>query len=100
MSDFLITAGIFFNKRKRVSTPPARIILGGFVILILLGALLLCLPISTKSGSTAGFTNALFTATSSVCVTGLVVVDTNTYWSLFGKIVILTLIQIGALGIM
>lgn len=100
MSDFLITAGIFFNKRKRVSTPPARIILGGFVILILLGALLLCLPISTKSGSTAGFTNALFTATSSVCVTGMVVVDTNTYWSLFGKIVILTLIQIGALGIM
>ena len=79
---------------------PARMVFFGFVILILIGSLLLSLPISTKEGASAGYINALFTATSSVCVTGLVVVDTNTFWSLFGKIVILFLIQIGALGIM
>lgn len=79
---------------------PARMIFLGFVLLIFLGALILSLPISSASGHGTRFTDALFTATSSVCVTGLVVVDTNTYWSFFGKTVILLLIQIGALGIM
>lgn len=88
------------NRKKGLRITPARIIIVGFILLILFGAMLLTLPISAKSGTFTGFANALFTATSSVCVTGLVVVDTNTYWSLFGKIVILALIQIGALGIM
>lgn len=79
---------------------PAGIIFWGFVILVLMGSLLLSLPISSNSGNHTSFINALFTATSSVCVTGLIVVDTNTYWSTFGKVVILLLIQVGALGIM
>ena len=88
------------NRKKSIRVTPARIVTLGFILLILFGALLLTLPISAKSGNFTGFANALFTATSSVCVTGLVVVDTNTYWTVFGKIVILALIQIGALGIM
>ena len=86
--------------KKLIKWTPERMIFIGFLIFILFGALLLTLPISSSSGNITNFTDALFTATSSVCVTGLVVVDTNTYWSGFGKIVILTLIQIGALGIM
>ena len=85
---------------RKVRITPARMIFLGFVLLILFGTLLLSLPISAKNGSNTNFMDALFTATSSVCVTGLVVVDTNTYWSMFGKIIILMLIQIGALGIM
>lgn len=66
----------------------------------MLGSLLLCLPISTSSGEWASYLDALFTATTSVCVTGLVTQDTGTYWSLFGQIVILILIQIGGMGVM
>lgn len=77
----------------------AQIIPLGFLALILIGTGLLCLPFATASGTGAPFLTALFTATTSVCVTGLVVVDTFSYWSLFGKIVILALIQTGALGI-
>lgn len=66
---------------------------------ILLGALLLMLPISVKDGHGATFENALFTSTSAVCVTGLVVKDTASYWSVFGQAVILLLIQIGGLGV-
>ena len=76
------------------------IILLSFLLVILLGAGLLCLPISAKNGEWTDITTAVFTATSATCVTGLVVVDTAAYWSLFGKIVILALIQIGGLGIM
>ncbi len=79
---------------------PARILVYGFILLIMAGTLLLSLPISTQSGKSTGFTDALFTSASCVCVTGLAVEDTNTYWSFFGKLVILLLIQIGALGIM
>lgn len=68
--------------------------------MILAGAILLNLPIASKNGMSIGFVDALFTSTSAVCVTGLVVVDTGTYWSTFGQIVILTLIQIGGLGFM
>jgi len=68
-------------------------------MMILFGTLLLCLPASSKSGHSVGFLNALFTATSANCVTGLVVINTMESWSAFGKIVILILIQLGALGL-
>ena len=77
----------------------AQIIPLGFLAVILIGTVLLLLPVSSASGEPVPFLTALFTATTSVCVTGLVVVDTFSYWSLFGKIVILLLIQIGGLGI-
>ena len=72
----------------------------GFLGIILIGTFLLMLPISSQSGEVTGFLTALFTATSSTCVTGLVVVDTYIHWSVFGKCVILVLIQIGGLGFM
>ncbi|MGB7604637.1 MAG: TrkH family potassium uptake protein [Lutisporaceae bacterium] len=71
-----------------------------FAIIILVGATLLNMPIASNNGQQVGFVNALFTATSATCVTGLVVVDTGTYWTTFGKVVIIALIQIGGLGIM
>ena len=67
----------------------------GFAGVILLGALLLMLPISTTAGCVTPFNETLFTATSAVCVTGLVVQDTGSYWSGFGQMIILVLIQIG-----
>ena len=76
-----------------------RIIILGFLGVVLLGTLLLSLPISSKSGQWTSFEDALFTSTSAVCVTGLIVKDTATYWSYFGQGVILTLIQIGGLGV-
>ena len=76
------------------------VLIYGFVGIILLGTILLLLPVASKSGQSTSFINALFTATSAVCVTGLVVVDTGTYWSSFGQGVILALIQIGGLGFM
>lgn len=79
---------------------PAQILVLGFAAVILIGAILLNLPIATKSGESIGFINAIFTATSAVCVTGLVVVDTGTYWTVFGQVIILLLIQIGGLGFM
>lgn len=85
-------------KRRAVSYPK-RVALG-FLLLILLGAGLLCLPIASKSGEATPFLTSLFTATSATCVTGLVLVDTYLHWSLFGQLVIITLIQIGGLGFM
>ena len=82
------------------SMDPAKVMVIGFASVVLLGALLLNLPIATKSGESTGLLDALFTATSAVCVTGLIVVDTATYWSIFGQVVIITLIQIGGLGFM
>lgn len=79
---------------------PAQVIATGFGIAVLAGTALLMLPASSARGAWTGFVDALFTATSAVCVTGLVVVDTATYWSPFGKLVILLLIQLGGLGIM
>lgn len=75
-------------------------IAAGFMGLILIGTLLLMLPVSSQSGKFTGWLTALFTATSATCVTGLVVVDTYSYWSSFGKFIILLLIQIGGLGFM
>lgn len=79
---------------------PTRIVAGSFAGLILFGALLLTFPIASRSGESVGFFNALFTATSATCVTGLVVVDTWQTWTLFGQVVILGLIQLGGLGVM
>ncbi|WP_245867692.1 TrkH family potassium uptake protein [Sporomusa silvacetica] len=79
---------------------PYQILVLGFAGLILGGALLLMLPIAAVAGTGLPFIDALFTATSAVCVTGLVVVDTGTYFSLFGQLVIISLIQAGGLGIM
>ena len=70
----------------------------GFIAVILAGALLLMLPVSKRGEGSASFLDALFTATSATCVTGLITQDTATYWSGFGQAVILTLIQIGGLG--
>ena len=80
-------------------TPP-QILAFGFACIILLGAFLLTLPISSEQGVRTPFIDALFTATSAACVTGLVVVDTGTHWSTFGEIVIISLIQVGGLGFM
>ena len=77
-----------------------RIIALGFMGMILFGGFLLSLPIATKSGDATPFLDALFTATSATCVTGLVIYDTYTHWSVFGQLVILVLIQIGGLGFM
>ena len=84
-------------KHKHITS--FQIIILGFLFLIVLGSLLLMLPIATKDGDGAIFSDAIFTATSAVCVTGLVVRDTATYWSVFGQGVILFLIQIGGMGI-
>ena len=84
-------------RKHRLSS--FQIIILGFAGVILLGALLLMLPLSTTAGCVTPFHEALFTATSAVCVTGLVVQDTGSYWSVFGQTVILTLIQIGGLGV-
>lgn len=84
---------------NNVMNPP-RILALGFGGLILLGAFLLNLPIASQDGQSIGFINSFFTAASSVCVTGLVVVNTAYHWTLFGQIVIITLIQMGGLGFM
>ncbi len=87
-------------RKARQGIRPIRVLPLGFICIILIGALLLMLPISARNGTSMPFLNALFTATSASCVTGLVVVDTGTYFSLFGQIVILFLIQLGGLGFM
>ncbi len=83
--------------KKRLSS--FQVILIGFAGVILLGALLLMLPISSAERVVTPFNETLFTATSAVCVTGLIVKDTGSYWSTFGQAVIITLIQIGGLGV-
>lgn len=85
---------------SRWKLSPYQILSASFAALIFFGACLLSLPISSASGQSTNFIDALFTATSAVCITGLIVVDTGTYWSLFGQLVIIVLVQAGALGIM
>lgn len=87
----------FIHKKNRFTS--FQIIIWGFLAIILIGALLLMLPVSSKAGIITPFNEALFTSTSAVCVTGLVVQDTATYWSWFGQGIILVLIQIGGLGV-
>lgn len=88
-------------KPEKAGRPsqPARIIAGSFALVILIGAVLLMLPIASKTGTFTPPLSALFTATTSTCVTGLVVYDTFSHWSLFGQAVILVLIQIGGIGL-
>ena len=85
------------HRKRRLSS--FQIIILGFAGVILLGALLLMLPISATGRNVTPFNEALFNATSAVCVTGLVVQDTGSYWSIFGQTVILALIQVGGLGV-
>ena len=87
-------------KIKKPKLYPAQIIVFGFLALIVIGAILLSLPFATEPGHKMSFLDAFFTSTSAVCVTGLVVVDTGTTFTLLGQIVILLLIQAGGLGIM
>ena len=87
------------KKTKKFKISGFQIIILGFLALILLGTGLLSLPFAAKSGKSVGFFDALFTATSATCVTGLIVRDTATTWSIFGKAVLLVLIQIGGLGV-
>ena len=86
-------------KSLKLKLNSTQTILGSFFLAILLGALLLSFPISSKSHQSTDFLTCLFTATSSMCVTGLIVVDTATHWSFFGQLIILILIQFGGLGI-
>ena len=87
------------KRKKRFSLSTTHLIMLSFLGVIAVGALLLRLPISTKSGESVAFVDALFTATTATCVTGLVTLSTHATWSVFGQIVILLLIQIGGLGL-
>ncbi len=87
------------NLHRKKHLTSFQIIILGFASVILLGAFLLMLPISAKERVVTPFNEALFTSTSAVCVTGLVVNDTASYWSGFGQAIILTLIQIGGMGV-
>ena len=89
------------KQKGKASFQHAESILAlGFLAVILLGTVLLALPIAAKNGQSIGLFDSLFTSTSAVCVTGLVVVDTGTTFSLFGQIVLIVLIQVGGLGFM
>lgn len=88
---------VWKNKNRHFSS--FQIISLGFLLVIIMGSVLLMLPVSTVSGKGTSFLDALFTATSAVCVTGLVVHDTATWWSGFGQAVLLLLIQVGGMGV-
>ena len=85
---------------KKFKLHPVQILSLGFAIVILIGAILLSLPISSVDNNYTNFLDALFTSTSAVCVTGLITIDTGTYWNALGQCVILMLIEIGGLGFM
>ncbi len=90
----------FERKINEIKKNPYLVFFFGFATIILTGALLLVLPLASQDGQSVGIVNALFTATSATCVTGLVVVNTAAHWTVFGKVIILILIQIGGLGVM
>lgn len=87
-------------RPRRRRTAPGLLLIYGFLVLIAIGTVLLCLPISSQDRSWTPPLDALFTATSAVCVTGLVVVVTSDHWSAFGQVVLLLLVQAGGFGIM
>jgi trk system potassium uptake protein len=87
-------------RHRPFALHPAQAVVVGFGAAILVGTVLLLMPVSTMDGRSPSFVDALFTATSAVCVTGLTVLDTPTFWSPFGQVVIMVLIQLGGLGIM
>ena len=86
------------RKIRKIKVSQIQFIAIGFALIILAGALLLMLPFATRDGQQTSFLNALFTATSATCVTGLVAYDTFSHWTLFGQLMILLMIQIGGLG--
>ena len=86
------------KKIVKLLSPPQLIALG-FASVILLGALILMLPISVREGATVNLIDALFTSTSAVCVTGLIVIDTADHFTVFGRTIVALLIQIGGLGV-
>jgi trk system potassium uptake protein len=88
------------NRRLRQVLNPTQIVIASFALVIALGTILLSLPIATASGERMPLVDAFFTAVSATCVTGLIVVDTGTHFSVFGQLVILACIQIGGLGLM
>lgn len=88
------------SKKPNRKIAPAKIIFMGYALIITLGTILLMLPFASRTNVVTPLSDAFFTATSATCVTGLIVFDTYTYWSLFGQIVILLLIQIGGIGFM
>ncbi len=90
----------FWMKKRPKNISATKVIAIAFAVIILLGAVLLTLPVASRSGISSGFRPALFTATSATCVTGLVLYDTYTQWSGFGQLVIISLIQVGGLGFM
>ena len=90
----------FFIKRMIKNLTDLQIIFLSFLFVVLLGGGILSLPISSKAGEYTSFVDSLFTAISATCVTGLAVLDTSTYWSFFGQVIILILIQVGGLGFM
>ena len=90
---------MFLKKKKSIFAYPGRIICTSFAAVILIGTFILMLPICAKNGRPTPFIDALFTATSATCVTGLIVYDTYNHWTVFGQTIILTLIQIGGLGL-
>lgn len=96
----ILVKGRVFLKKKFFALTPPRILSLGFASIILLGSFLLMLPISNVDGVQLDFVDALFTATSATCVTGLIVVDTGTHFTVFGQVVLMFLIQIGGLGFM
>lgn len=87
------------KEKQEFKLSPIKVIVLSFLMIIIVGTILLTLPISSKTGMPTSLIDALFTATSATCVTGLVVVDTFNHWSYFGQIVILGLIQVGGLGL-
>ncbi len=88
------------SKLLEFDLNPPRVLVLGFLALILIGGVLLSIPQATASGKNTSLLDALFTSASASCVTGLIVVNTAEHWSLFGQVIILLLIQIGGLGIM
>lgn len=98
MKGFSLAEALSHNARRK-NTNPTRLIVGSFLAVILCGTLLLMLPVSNRDGQMLDMLDAMFTATSATCVTGLVVFDTYTQFSTFGQVVILLLIQVGGLGL-
>ena len=93
-----VSVKIKYNIWRTIS--PMKLILGGYLLIILAGTALLMLPAATKGSGSTGLSDCFFTATSATCVTGLIRFDTYTHWTLFGQLVILGLIQIGGIGFM
>ena len=88
------------SLKNKTKLNGVQILALGFLAVIIIGAVILSLPISSRSGEPTNFLDAIFTSTSAVCVTGLITLDTSTHWSTFGQTVIMALIEIGGLGFM